>query len=172
MLGAGVALNGQWIAPYTGSNSGLVVVDIDEVGDHFEGTACAWDSNPDYPSSMIRFRTKDKSSVQHLENVSVNPVDRTGAFLSEADMAQYTAKGLSFPATTDVDFDLVGNKLSLKWTTAVGTFGSASATASKTHAGKGSDLIPLSVKNWDQFKIYVNKLERNSWLGDLDSNQD
>jgi FRG domain len=154
-----LALNGQWIASYSGSNSGLVVVDVDEVGDHFEGRACAWDANPALPSSLIRFRTANNSNVQHLANLRVVPMDRAGVALPDALLAQYRTNGLSFPATTDADLDLVGDNLTLSWTTAIGTHGSA--VAPKTRGGDASALIPLKINTWDQFKKYVNKLEVN-----------
>ena len=40
-----MSLSGQWVARYTGANSGTIVIEIDEIGDHYEGAACEWDSN-------------------------------------------------------------------------------------------------------------------------------
>ena len=40
------SLGGQWIGRYTGSNAGRFVIELDEAGDHYEGTAVAWDDNP------------------------------------------------------------------------------------------------------------------------------
>jgi hypothetical protein len=50
---AGMSLKGQWIARYNGSNTGIVVIDIDEFGDHFAGTAVAWDDNPAHPDAYV-----------------------------------------------------------------------------------------------------------------------
>lgn len=34
-------MNGQWIGGYVGTNQGSLVLDLDEVGDRYEGSALA-----------------------------------------------------------------------------------------------------------------------------------
>src|SRR5215472_12427796 len=63
---ADVSLKGQWIARYSGTNTGTGVIDLDEFDDHFSGTAVAWDDNPVVPNSFVRIRTPTKSTTQHL----------------------------------------------------------------------------------------------------------
>lgn len=41
-----MSLSGQWVARYTGANSGMFVIVIDEVRALYEGVACAWDNDP------------------------------------------------------------------------------------------------------------------------------
>ena len=47
-------MRGQWITQYTGSNTGTVVIDLDGFQDRFEGTAIAWDDNPELPNSLVK----------------------------------------------------------------------------------------------------------------------
>ena len=39
-------MNGYWYGIYTGSNSGQIVVEVDDMGDHFYGSAYVYDNNP------------------------------------------------------------------------------------------------------------------------------
>jgi hypothetical protein len=59
-------LNGQWIANYDGSNQGLLVVELDDRGTHYEGTAFAYDSNPALPAFVSFINTPDKAASQKL----------------------------------------------------------------------------------------------------------
>ena len=43
-------MRGQWVGAYAGSNSGLAIVDIDEVGGQFRGYAYMFDSNQGLPN--------------------------------------------------------------------------------------------------------------------------
>jgi hypothetical protein len=36
-----MTLSGQWIAQYAGTNSGQLIIEIDDLGGYYEGTACA-----------------------------------------------------------------------------------------------------------------------------------
>src|SRR5215469_1382490 len=38
-------MNGQWVGRYAGTNSGLLIIDLDGMGAHYEGRACAYDDN-------------------------------------------------------------------------------------------------------------------------------
>jgi len=137
------SLAGQWIAPYTGTNTGILVIELDEIGDHYEGTACAWDNGSDV-NSMVSIRTPSKDPVQGLRKIPVKPMDHMGKYLQPADMEQLkSTKGIHFPDTVDVDLTFDGLKLSAQWLTSIGTAGAAVATMPKTKAGLPSDLIPL-----------------------------
>ena len=131
-----MSLSGQWVARYTGANTGMIVIEIDEVSDHYEGAACVWDDDPTHPSSLVRFRTPSKDPSQTIPGLPVVPMDGRGTFLSKEQVAAMLPAGFAYPATADVSFDLQGPALSVQWTTPVGSFGGASATATKTHAGK------------------------------------
>ena len=48
-------MNGQWIGPYTGTNTGSLAVELDDVGGGFEGSALAVDSNPALPTVVGEF---------------------------------------------------------------------------------------------------------------------
>jgi hypothetical protein len=54
-------MRGQWIGNYGGTNTGTAVVDIDDMGDHFEGRAFVYDDRQDLPSTYAAIRTADKA---------------------------------------------------------------------------------------------------------------
>ena len=144
-------LRGQWIASYSGSNTGTAVLDLDEFDDHFAGTAFAWDDNPAYPNSFVRIQTQSKSDSQHLRGVSLSHMDRIG-------------NPVSPPTTADIDLQLAGNTLSINWRTSIGTTGSAVATSSKTRDGVPSSLKPTATKGWEGFKKAVNALAQKRYI--------
>ena len=155
-------MNGQWAAEYQGSNTGLVVVDIDLVNDHYEGTACAWDSNPQLASSFVRFRTNDLKPDQNL-TVPVFPIDNDGNFMSPTDLATKFPNGV-MPTSVNIELKLKNNKLSATWKTDISTWGAVTADLPKTRAGNESDLKSLNIKSWDQFKKFVKALESGRYV--------
>jgi FRG domain len=159
-----MSLSGQWVARYTGANTGTIVIEIDEVGDHYEGAACVWDDDLARPSSLVRFRTPSKDPSQTMPGLPVVPMDSRGTYLSPEQLAAMLPAGFAYPATADVSFDLQGSTLSVQWTTPVGSFGGASAIAPKTRAGEESEIAPRSLRNWAAFKAYVNGLERRRYV--------
>jgi hypothetical protein len=38
-------MNGQWLGRYTGTNSGTLVIELDDMETHYEGRAYAYDDN-------------------------------------------------------------------------------------------------------------------------------
>ena len=99
-FGAGsMSLSGQWIGQYSGTNSGLMVIDIDDRDTHYTGTACAWENNRNLQSSVVVFRTQSKGSKHHIPNVPVLNVDQSGQPLSKEMIAAVKAAGLTLTDT-------------------------------------------------------------------------
>ena len=159
-----MSLSGQWITNYAGSNTGTLVIEIDEVGDHYEGSACAWDDNVSNPNSLVRFNTSSKALSQRLKGVLVQPIDNIGNNVHPEVMKNLAVSGFNFPATADIEFELKGQTLSVNWVTPVGSSGGGTAIAPKTRGGEPSELSPLPVKTWEQFKKYVKALDRKRYI--------
>lgn len=159
-----MSLKGQWIARYSGSNAGTLVLDLDEFDDYFAGTAVAWDDNPAHPNALIRLQTPTKSYSQRLSNCSVIPLDRLGNFLRPDQIQQVSESGIVMPATLDVDLQLTEDAVAATWRTSIGTSGTANATASKTRGNLPSDLKATSVRGWEGYKKLVNGLEQRRYI--------
>jgi hypothetical protein len=157
-----MSFGGQWISRYQGTNTGTLVVDVDEVGDHLEVAACAWDDNPQYPSSLVSIPNMSRAISQRIDNLPVIPVDTFGRALTPEQTAALARQGIDFPRTATVQLDFKeSDRLSVSWTTSIGT--QAVANASRSRAGKKSDWTPLGVRSWSSFKQFVNNLDQKRY---------
>jgi len=169
-----MGLSGQWVSRYAGSNSGTIVIDIDDMGDRYRGVACVWDDNSQFPSSLVRFITESKSNKHKLNNVRVVPMDTFGNIILPEAIEQATrTSGFRFPDVAEIEIDLKGASLSVTWNTSVQTNGATSASAPKTRGDAPSDLKRLPISSWDGFKQHVDRMppkrfvfrgqENNKW---------
>jgi FRG domain len=157
-----MSLAGQWITKYTGSNSGVLVAEFDDVGDHYEGTVCVWDDNPAYPNSWVQIITRNKELPQSFSDLQINHIDNAGTILFQETIKSLKEKDISIPEKVDCTIDMKDDQLILNWNTSIGTFGSA--TAPKTKANRDSELKPLTVSSWSEFKDFVKTLERGRYI--------
>ena len=44
-------MHGQWIGHFSGTNSGEAIIELDQIGDHYEGRAYVFDDQPGVPST-------------------------------------------------------------------------------------------------------------------------
>jgi hypothetical protein len=156
-------MNGQWTGRYTGSNTGLLVVDLDHMETHYEGRAFAYDDNPTLPGTFAFIKTPDKASCyqQNLELFPINP--HTGDPGNWDQIAQYFPEGTIFPRRADLELSRTNNSLKVSWETDIGTSGTTEMP--KTRAGEPTEIQPLpEVTNWKQFKEYVNCLEFRRYI--------
>jgi len=54
-------MKGQWIGEYSGTNTGTIMVNIDEFSSCFQGVAYLKDNNPLLPGTAVGIRTQDKN---------------------------------------------------------------------------------------------------------------
>jgi hypothetical protein len=143
-------MHGQWQGQYAGSNSGSVVIDIDDFGDHYEGYAYLHDANPALPGSYAILRTDNKSNPCQFK-AAIFPLDRNGQPTGwQALSPQFP--GVVFPATADIDAVWTSKELSLQWKTDIGTQGTA--TLPKTKSTDQSEYQPQQM-SWSEFKAHV-----------------
>lgn len=165
-----LSLCGQWVGTFEGSHTGTVVIELDDAGDHYEGTAIAWYDNPIPYNAMVIIKTASKSLSQTLSNLRVVPIDRAGNFV-DSDMISRLEKenGILFSETVDVDFTLDDESFRVNWSTPVGTHGRSEIGRKKTleDANRKGDVI----LDWDEFKGHVGKLEHRKYVfrGQADS---
>jgi hypothetical protein len=157
-------MNGQWSGNYDGTNPGMLVVDLDELPDRYQGTALAYDSRPNLPSSFVQLDTADKSGAFRLNNVVVKPLDPTSGDPTtwEAIRSQY-ADDVTFPKTANVIGALDGDVLHIAWQTDIGTHGKTSLPRSR--AAEPSEYEPLAnVTDWASFAEFVSRLEHRRYI--------
>ncbi len=160
-----MSLKGQWIGSYTGNTSGTVVLDLDETPSYYQGTAIAWSDSQEHFNSLVRIRTSSKATAQRVLQVPVTPLYGNGNVVPRHVIEQLKAsQKLLFPDTADLEVELNGENLELSWQTPVGSFGKGCASAPKTRGGEPSELEPHRISTWEQFKSYVNKLEKKRYI--------
>jgi hypothetical protein len=98
-------MNGQWSGSYSGTNSGLLVMDLDDMDTHYEGRVFAYDDTPALPGTFAFIKTPDKRSSFQL-SVDFLPVDpRTGVRQQVRDLPDFAThrpdkdRGHTFDAT-------------------------------------------------------------------------
>jgi hypothetical protein len=155
-------MNGQWVGRYGGSNSGLLVIDIDDMGAHYQGRAYAYDDNHGMPSTFVFVQTPDKADSFRLK-LDLYPIDPRNSEPSTWEQLGSLFPGVIFPRRAEVNFSWKGPTLKVDWKTDIETIGAAEI--SKTRAGEPTEYQPLpDVTNWEQFKAFINRLEHRRYI--------
>lgn len=102
---ARMSLAGQWLSSYAGTNSGTLVIDIEDKGEYYHGLACAWDSNAKLPSSLVRFVTESKEPTQTLRGVPIFPIT-VGRVFTPQDVQNAKQVGIVFPTKAEINLSL------------------------------------------------------------------
>lgn len=143
-------INGQWVGRYTGTNSGLLVIELDDMSTHYEGSAYAYDDNPALASAFASIKTPSKDTAQTVE-VQPLPIDRNTMQVISWDELEKTHPGIAFPRTAEVSFRLDGDSLAVSARTSIGT--TIDAVLPRTRAGEATEYVPSQqIVNWRQFK--------------------
>ncbi len=156
-------MNGQWTGRYQGTNSGYLVIDIDDVGTYYEGVACAYDDDKSLPDACVYIRTPDKRTTI-AQRMEVKPIHlHTGVPVTWSQFAAEFKPNAIFPNFVDVKIKLEGDVLSISWVSNVETTGSA--TLQRTQAAAATEYTPVQEVNcWEDFKTFVCGLEHRRYI--------
>jgi hypothetical protein len=92
-------MRGQWLGAYSGTNSGFVTVDIDEVGNRFWGYAYLWDNDPALPHTRADINVAKPAANNLVARLPLLPIDRiTGEVSSWPVIARKYPVGTQFPS--------------------------------------------------------------------------
>jgi len=156
-------MNGQWISPYTGTNSGQLVVDLDDRGTHYEGIACAYDDDRSLPDTFVHVKTADKQPV-FQDHLLVFPLDpRTGEPNEWGNLQALFPKGVRMPTKASVALNFQADRLKVEWKTDIDTTGSAEMRRKKADAPSEYQPLP-EVQSWADFKAFVTGLEHRRFI--------
>jgi FRG domain len=159
-----MSLNGQWIARYSGTNTGLLIVELDDYGDHYEGNGVLFDDRQEFPNSVVSIRTPSKATAGRIEGASIRAFDKMGNLMDKTAIDRFKSNGFNYPDKANIDFELKGEELSIEWITSIATSGKVSAIAPKTKGGQPSEITPLPIHTWEEFKRHVNSLEPRRYI--------
>ncbi len=155
-------MNGQWIGKYTGSSSGSIIVNLDDMGDYYEGVAFLLNSDEKLPKVAAALKTNDKSRTFKFKTSAIYAIDpRTNLINTWDNVKQLYSPDVIFSKEAEVHGCWNQKKLVLNWSTIEGITGSA--TLPKSKADKPSEQKPL-ILNWKHYKEHVSKLESRRYL--------
>ncbi len=154
-------MNGQWIGTYAGSNTGNVIVNVDERELGYDGFAYLINVDETVPIYGVRFRTEGKTAPCRFRTSSIIGIDRKSNMgIPLEELTQKYPPG-TVPKYADVSSTWDKDWLTISWTTDAGEAGNCVLPRSK--AGQPSELVPLK-QNWGEFKNYVASLKGSRYL--------
>jgi hypothetical protein len=151
-------MNGQWIGPYSGTNEGILVADLDEADASYDGVVFAYESNTTLPRTCAAISIPKGKSV-HSDRVRLDHVQRgSGLVLDHATITKMHP-GVAIPTEADINYAIgQSGDISISWKTDIGTHGEG--TLSKSRAQEASTLTPFrGISSWEDFVRHVRSLE-------------
>jgi hypothetical protein len=150
-------MNGQWIGSYSGTNTGSVVADLDDVGTSYAGVVFAYDNNIGMPRTFAQVEIP-KNRATFLLRVGLLHSERGSGLLLTPERLAEEFPGVQTPTLADTEWEVTQNQISLKWSTNIGTNGEGRMV--KSEGQNPSLLIPRSdLKTWEEFKKFVLALD-------------
>lgn len=164
-------MRGQWIGPFKGTNEGVAIVELDDMGDRYEGSAFAYSNNPAFPSIWASVRTPNKGSTFNLD-LLVKPIDTDNGRIGDWDRLKERYPGVELSPHLSVGWEFSADELRLTWQTPINTAGTAKLL--RSHATDPSNCTAVAnVSSWAAFKEFTVSLEprryafrgqeRNAW---------
>ena len=100
-------MNGQWIGPYTGTNDGFLVIDLDDAGDHYAGIATAIDSIASRPPMVVELANVPKGKKHFQLRVPLLLIDwRTALPATWEALKEHYPSDVIVPAVVDIDWEI------------------------------------------------------------------
>jgi hypothetical protein len=148
---------GQWIGDFKGTNSGRIMINLDDRGSFFDGIAYINENNPNSLSYLTLIRTPDTADIQELD-LNLHVVDRVNFNIIPRGELLRRDLEVQIPERIAVKFSLKKNFLKLDWTTSIGTNGTGVLPRSKSDTK--SAIKPVrGVNSWEKFKAFATRLE-------------
>jgi hypothetical protein len=154
-------MNGYWFGTYSGSNSGEIVVEVDDMGSYFEGCAYVYDAKLGWPSTFAALRTASKAAQFQIK-APLAPLHPDTAEPTDWQQVANRFPGFNFPMEANVAGRWSATGLSLQWFTNIGTSGSAQLP--KSNVGLPSACQPLQITTWADFKDHVAQLQHYRFI--------
>ena len=154
-------MKGQWIGNFQGSVEGMLMVNIDEVEDHFEVVAHINPSDGNIPSSVAYISTKSNLPEQEAD-AFINPVDpRTGFQCKWDDIKELYGKDVSHSESAKVTFKIRDDKLHID---AVSDIGVTLSSVLVKPSEKDQSKILGTKMSWDEFKRHISGMSKSKYL--------
>lgn len=153
-------MRGQWLGRYDGSTNGKIMINVDDVDDHFEGVAYLHPDDSNIPGTVAYFSTKNRMK-NHSVTACTHPIDPRNGFQTTWGEIKHLFPDSSHSERADAKFKVNGNKLSVKATTDIGVEFNANLTRPATNSKTKIDGEEMS---WSQFREYVSSISKSGYL--------
>jgi hypothetical protein len=154
-------MNGHWLGRYEGSNSGRVLVEIDAVGDHYEGQSFVYDDRPNVLTTFAKIVTKDKSH-QFEKDISVSLIHpQTGYPVDWNQIKGEFTDDTRYPREAHLKCECKDDCLQIDWVTDISTNGRACLP--RTCASEPSEYLSKLYSCTD-FKNQVDQFEHYRYI--------
>lgn len=154
-------MRGQWLGSYSGDAAGKVMINIDEVDDHFEGVAYLHPSATELPASVAYLITPNQESDQDV-TAYIFPVDpRTGFQGKWDEIKTLYAEEVIHSSEANVKLKVRENKLHVNAISNINVTFSAILDKSSS---KGESKIQGRRMSWNNFKLHIATISKFSYL--------
>ena len=161
-------MNGQWLGEYTGTTSGSLILNIDQRNEVYEGVAYLHESDPKMPGTACAFmvvpdnKGENGSGSFRCSSNNILAIDPdTHEVMPWDSVKSKFDKGIDFSTSVDIEGSWTPEKLSISWTTNLGSKGES--VLPRSQSNEASNLNGIDV-TWDGFKTYVSNLENQQLI--------
>ncbi|MEY4588102.1 MAG: hypothetical protein RL497_178, partial [Pseudomonadota bacterium] len=153
-------MRGQWLGRYDGSTNGKIMINVDDVDDHYEGVAYLHPDDSSIPGTVAYFSTRNKKK-HHSTKVSTYPIDPRNGFQTTWDEIKQLFPNSSHSEKADATFNVIGDKMHVEAKTNIGVEFSADLTRPASNA---TTKIEGEEMSWSQFREYVATFSESGYL--------
>ncbi len=155
-------MKGQWIGKYQGSVDGDLMINVDEVNDHFEAVIYIMPREKGkLPTSVAYLSTTNKLPEQKT-TAYIQPVDpRTGFRRKWEEIKGLYNEDVSHSNTAEVSIKLVENKLYIN---AISDINITISSVLEKPLEKNESRIPGENMSWREFKSYLSDIPESKYL--------
>lgn len=154
-------MKGQWIGTYHGSTNGKLMINIDEMDDHFEGVAYVYPSEKSALASVAYLGTENKNNEQET-TAYINPVNpKTGFQCTWDDVKHLYGEDVSYSREAKVSLKKINGELHVD---AVSDIGVILKSILVRPADKEESKIIGQKMAWDDFKKHLSGISKSKYL--------
>ncbi len=154
-------MRGQWLGEYTGDINGRIMINIDEVDDHFEAVAYLYPANTSIPSSVAYLSTKTKYRQQRTE-AFISPIDpRSGAQVPWSEIKSLYPESLTHSDKATVKLTLRKGTLHIEATSDAGVKLFSVLTMPSDN---GKSKIIGQEMSWLEFKNHIASISKSNFI--------
>jgi hypothetical protein len=155
-------MKGQWIGRFAGTNTGHVNAELDDTGDHYEGTAYVIEDDPSRPPIMGIISGVPKHENSFSLRVPTLIIERATGRIITPDELRQRYPALTYSPEVQTTWQFARDELTIEWRTPVNTSGVCHLRLS---TALDSKLQPdKSITSWAQFKVFATEQEADRYV--------